>query len=109
MRLAVDTAAATLTADVLLRTNDGDLTLDAVADDGGESDNSMRLLLDYANYGNDEGMWFVLPTGNSGHILDLHYDDQVEMYLRGEYRNMRFAQDDIKAHQEYETVFTPVR
>jgi len=67
----------------------------------------MRLLLDYANYGKAEGMWFVLPTGNSGHILDPHYDDQVEMYLRAEYRNIYFSGDDIQAHKKHSSTFKP--
>lgn len=68
---------------------------------------SMRLLLDYAHYGKPEGMWFVLPTGNSGHVLDPHYDDQAEMYLRGEYRNIRFSEEDIQAHTEHVSTFRP--
>ena len=68
---------------------------------------SMRLLLDYANYGTPEGMWFVLPTGNSGHILDRHYDDQAEMYLRGEYRNIRFTLEDVEANAEHRSTFKP--
>lgn len=68
---------------------------------------SMRLLLDYANYGKAESMWFVLPTGNSGHILDRHYDDQAEMYLRGEYRNIYFSGEDVQAHEKHSSTFKP--
>ena len=68
---------------------------------------SMRLLLDYAHYGKAEGMWFVLPTGNSGHVLSPHHDDQAEMYLDGKYRNIHFSQEAIEEHQEVVTTFKP--
>jgi penicillin amidase len=68
---------------------------------------SMRLLLDYANYGKAEGMWFVLPTGNSGHILNRQYKNQAEMYLNGIYRNIHFSDEDIQAHKKYSATFRP--
>jgi penicillin G amidase len=68
---------------------------------------SMRLLLDYAKYGETDGMWMILPTGNSGHFLSRHFRDQAQMYLAGEYRPIRFAEDDIARTREYETVLSP--
>lgn len=68
---------------------------------------SYRLLLDYANYGNDGGAWFVLPTGNNGHILSPHYDDQAEMYLRGEYRRPWVGDSLTAEHTEHVMTLKP--
>ena len=35
---------------------------------------------------NIEYSWGILPTGNSGSPLSKHYDDQLELYHKGEYR-----------------------
>jgi len=68
---------------------------------------SMRLLLDYSDYGNPENMWFVLPTGNSGHVMNPHHDDQAEMYLRGEYRSIHTRPEDIEKSAEHVTHMKP--
>lgn len=68
---------------------------------------SMRLLIDYANYGKAEGMWMVLPTGNVGHILSDHYSDQSQMYLRGEYRMIRSSDEEVNAHAEHAMTLRP--
>ena len=68
---------------------------------------SMRLLLDYGNYGSENGIQFVLPTGNSGHILDPHYDDQVELFLGGGYRSVYVGAKQLKALKEHEMRFSP--
>lgn len=34
--------------------------------------------------------WSILPAGQSGHPLSDHYDDQFEMYLKGEFRKQHF-------------------
>ena len=68
---------------------------------------SMRLLLDYAQYGTAEGMWMVLPTGNSGHFLSPHFRNQAEMYLAGDYRSIRLSDADIDASREHTVVLKP--
>lgn len=68
---------------------------------------SMRLLLDYANYGGTESMWMVLPTGNSGHFLSPHFRNQARMYLAGDYRNIRFSEEDIARTAEHTAVLGP--
>ncbi len=42
-----------------------------------------RRIIDMANI---EYSWGILPTGNSGSPLSKHYDDQLELYHKGEYR-----------------------
>jgi acyl-homoserine lactone acylase PvdQ len=39
----------------------------------------------------------VLAGGISGHPLSKHYNDQTEMWLAGEYKQMIFSVDDVKA------------
>jgi penicillin G amidase len=69
---------------------------------------SMRLLLDYSDYGNTENMWFILPTGNSGHVMSPHYDDQAQMYLQGEYRSIHTRPEDIEKSAQHVTHMSPV-
>ena len=44
---------------------------------------STRRLIDFKNPENSLG---ILPTGNSGVPLSKHYSDQVQLYLKGEFR-----------------------
>lgn len=55
---------------------------------------AMRNVVDL---GNLETGWAILPTGQSGHFLSDHYDDQAEMYVKGEYRKMMMNRGDIEA------------
>lgn len=67
---------------------------------------SMRLLIDF---GDLESCWMVLPTGNSGHFLSRHFDDQAEMYLRGEYRRIAFSDKQILSEGARTMRFVPKR
>ncbi|MDK1022102.1 MAG: penicillin acylase family protein [Candidatus Hydrogenedentes bacterium] len=68
---------------------------------------SMRLLIDCATYGKENGTWFILPTGNSGDVMSGHFDDQADMYLRGEYRSLRIEDDDVERHRKHKMHLTP--
>lgn len=72
-----------------------------------ESGASMRILIDYGQYSDPDGVWFILPTGNSGNVLSRHYDDQAQMYLRGEYRNLRITDKAVDAHAEHTMTLAP--
>lgn len=54
---------------------------------------AMRIVIDFADV---ENATTVLPTGNSGNVMSPHYDDQAEMYVRGEYRKMKMNKTEIK-------------
>jgi len=54
-----------------------------------------RRLIDFAE---PEYSYTILPTGNSGHLASPHYDDQAEMFVNGEYREVRFTEDQIGRH-----------
>jgi len=55
---------------------------------------SVRRLIDFKR---PEISFGVLPTGNVGHINSPFYKDQVELYLRGDYREQWLELKDIKA------------
>ncbi len=40
----------------------------------------------------------VLSSGQSGHFLSRNYDDQIPLWLQGEYRPMLFYPDDVEAN-----------
>ena len=44
---------------------------------------STRRLIDFSH---PEKALGILPTGNSGHLLSPHYKDQLESFLKGDYR-----------------------
>ncbi len=52
-----------------------------------------RYMVDMDNY----EAFDVLAGGISGHPLSKHYNDQTEMWLAGEYKQMIFSADSVKA------------
>lgn len=48
---------------------------------------AMRIVIDLSDINAGES---ILPTGQSGHFMSRHYDDQAKLYLNGDYRNMIF-------------------
>ena len=57
---------------------------------------STRRLIDL---GNTEKSYSILPSGNSGHFQSPNYDDQVELFLKGTYRNLNFKMSKFKANK----------
>lgn len=58
---------------------------------------STRRLIDFSN---PEMAVSILPSGNSGNFMSPYFDDQVQAFLRGEYRpmilNIEKAKDDMR-------------
>lgn len=48
---------------------------------------SKRRIIQFASLDN---CYNVLPAGNSGNMMDGHYDDQFEMYTKGQYRQILY-------------------
>ncbi|MEH0019546.1 MAG: penicillin acylase family protein [Desulfobacter sp.] len=51
---------------------------------------STRRLIDCNDENNN---WSIIPTGNSGNFRSPFYDDQAEMFITGQYRNILFTQE----------------
>lgn len=54
---------------------------------------AMRIVIDFADI---ENATSILPTGNSGNIMSPHYNDQAEMYVKGEFRKMKMNKAEIQ-------------
>ena len=65
---------------------------------------STRRLIDFAQ---PEKSLTILPTGNSGHLRNPHYDDQAKMFVKGEYRAALYDQEDIETDKVHEMRFVP--
>ena len=55
---------------------------------------SQRMIMDLSEFDNSIS---VIPTGNSGHPFNEHYDDQMPLYLTGQYHPMLFGRDAVEA------------
>ncbi|MCP3931037.1 MAG: penicillin acylase family protein [Bacteroidetes bacterium] len=53
---------------------------------------STRRIIDFSDV---ENSLSILPTGQSGIISSEHYEDQNEMYNKGEFRKMKLNKDEI--------------
>jgi penicillin amidase len=69
-----------------------------------ESHASQRMLVDLSNLDNSLS---VIPTGNSGHPYNEHYDDQMALYLTGQYHAMPFSREAVEAAAVEHLVLQP--
>ena len=63
---------------------------------------SYRQIIDLSDFRNSV---CVLSSGQSGHLLSKHYDDQIALWLKGEYRPMLFYPRDIEANASAVLIF----
>ena len=64
---------------------------------------SCRRVIDLTNLENES--WSILPTGQSGNVLSPFYQDQAEMYNKGEFRKQLMNKNEIiKLHQGHTTL-----
>lgn len=54
---------------------------------------STRRVIDFSDI---ENCWSVLPTGQSGNPMSSHYDDQAQMYAKGQFRKMLLNTKEIQ-------------
>lgn len=64
---------------------------------------STRRIIDFSDVENSIS---ILPTGQSGNPFSDHYDDQAEMYVKGEFRKMMMNEEEVKNQEEILT-FSP--
>jgi len=55
-----------------------------------------------------EHSYSITPSGNSGHFQSDHYDDQLELYLNGEYRKLNFTETQVEEQLESHYILTPL-
>lgn len=53
---------------------------------------SSRRIIDFSDIENSLG---ILPTGQSGNPMSVHYDDQAALYNAGKFRKMKMNKDEI--------------
>ncbi|MBO0341126.1 MAG: penicillin acylase family protein [Bacteroidota bacterium] len=63
---------------------------------------STRRIIDFSDIENSIS---ILPTGQSGNPLSKHYDDQAEMYVKGEFRKMMMNKEEIEEKAESVLIF----
>jgi penicillin amidase len=54
---------------------------------------SMRMIVDFSDFDASQS---VVPTGQSGHPYHEHYDDQIELWLNGQYHPMLFGREAVE-------------
>ncbi len=65
---------------------------------------SMRMLVDMSDF--DASEW-VIPTGQSGHPYHPNYDDQIELWLNGEYLPMVWSEESVMETAVNHLILTP--
>ncbi|MEX0290113.1 MAG: penicillin acylase family protein, partial [Flavobacteriaceae bacterium] len=65
---------------------------------------STRRIIDFSDIENSIS---ILPTGQSGNPFSRHYEDQAEMYLKGEFRKMMMNKEEIISSSKSKLTFTP--
>ncbi|MEH0156317.1 penicillin acylase family protein [Limibacter armeniacum] len=66
---------------------------------------AMRVVIDLSDIENGNS---ILPTGQAGHFMSKHYDDQAEMYNVGMFKTQWMNRKDIETHQEGRLLLKPV-
>ena len=59
------------------------------------------------NIGDPDQSYSILPSGNSGNFQSPHYNDQVEMFLNGEYRNLLFTDQQLNNNKQHTMLILP--
>jgi len=62
---------------------------------------STRRIIDFSDV---ENSMSILPTGQSGNPFSRHYEDQAEMYVKGEFRKMMMNDAEIKQSESVLTL-----
>ena len=62
----------------------------------------MRIIVDFAEVRKG---WNIAPSGQSGHLMSEHYDDQVELYRNREFRRQTMDMKELEKMEPF--VFTP--
>lgn len=61
------------------------------------------------NLGANANSYSILPSGNSGHFQSDHYDDQLALFLKGEYRKLYFSPEQVALNKQTQFIITPIK
>lgn len=67
---------------------------------------SMRMIVDLSDL---DASLSVIPTGQSGHPYHQHYDDEIPLWLEGEYHAMLFSRQAVETAAEDVLTLEPER
>ncbi|MBK6328308.1 MAG: penicillin acylase family protein [Chloroflexi bacterium] len=67
---------------------------------------SMRMIVDISNL---DASQTVLPTGQSGHPFNPHYDDQMPLWLNGQYHTMLWSKTAVEAAAQDKLILQPAQ
>ena len=67
---------------------------------------SMRYIYDFAK---PDEFIFIMPTGQSGHILSEHYDDMTKMWLNGTYIKLNLNEETIESTSKHRLLLQAVK
>ncbi len=56
------------------------------------------------NIGDPDQSYTILPTGNSGNFQSKHYNDQVGLFMKGEYRKVNFTEEQIRKEKKHKFI-----
>ena len=59
------------------------------------------------NLGNKENSYSMNPSGNSGNFWSDHYDNQVQPYIKGEYRKINFSKREVTNNAVKKLIIMP--
>lgn len=65
---------------------------------------SMRMIVDMSDF---DASRMVIPTGQSGHPGHTHYDDQIPLWLNGEYHPMWWSREAVEANAADHLILQP--
>jgi len=64
---------------------------------------AMRILMDFDDIENSIS---INPTGESGNVMDPHYNDQAQMFVNGEFRKQKMNKQEIESEKIGVWIFT---
>ena len=65
---------------------------------------SFKMIIDFSSPNKN---MFILPSGQSGHLISRHYDDQTSLWKDGEYIFLSGDKKTILGGSKGETIITP--
>ena len=65
---------------------------------------SLKMIIDFSSPAKN---MFVLPTGQSGHFISKHYDDQTDLWKNGNYIYLSGVKNLILGGSKGEIIISP--